>query len=36
VALGPSNLPRLSKIAIDARTLAYTFALSVLSGLLFA
>jgi predicted permease len=35
VAVGPSNLPRLSEIAIDARTLGFTFALSVLSGLLF-
>jgi predicted permease len=35
VAIGPSNLPRLTEIAIDARTLAFTFALSVLSGLLF-
>jgi predicted permease len=34
VAIGPSNLPRLSEIAIDARTLGFTFALSVLSGLL--
>lgn len=35
LAIGPSNLPRLSEIAIDARTLAFTFVLSVLSGLLF-
>jgi predicted permease len=35
VAIGPSNLPRLNEIAIDARTLGFTFALSVLSGLLF-
>src|SRR5579864_8049736 len=35
VAIGPSNLPRLSEIAIDARTLGFTFVLSVLSGLLF-
>jgi predicted permease len=35
VAIGPSNLPRLNEIAIDARTLAFTFILSVLSGLLF-
>ena len=35
VALGPSNLPRLNEISIDARTLAFTFVLSVLSGLLF-
>jgi putative ABC transport system permease protein len=35
VAMGPSNLPRLDEIAIDARTLAFTFVLSALSGLLF-
>ncbi len=35
VAIGPSNLPRLNEIAIDARTLAFTFVLSGLSGLLF-
>jgi predicted permease len=35
VVLGPSNLPRLNEIAIDARTLGFTFVLSVLSGLLF-
>jgi len=35
VAIGPSNLPRLSEITIDARTLAFGFALSLLSGLLF-
>ena len=35
VAIGPSNLPRLNEISIDARTLAFTFLLSVLSGLLF-
>ena len=35
VAIGPSNLPRLDEIAIDARTLGFTLALSVLSGLLF-
>ena len=35
VAIGPSNLPRLNEISIDARTLAFTFMLSVLSGLLF-
>ncbi|HEY6387855.1 MAG TPA: ABC transporter permease [Candidatus Acidoferrum sp.] len=32
---GPANLPRLSEISIDARTLGFTFAISVLSGLLF-
>lgn len=35
VAAGPANLPRLSEITIDARTLVFAFALSVLSGLLF-
>ncbi len=35
VAIGPSNLPRLNEIAIDARTLGFTFVLSILSGLLF-
>ncbi len=35
VATGPSNLPRLDEIAIDARTLAFAFVLSALSGLLF-
>jgi predicted permease len=32
---GPANLPRLSEISIDARTLGFTFVISVLSGLLF-
>jgi len=35
VAIGPSNLPRLNEISIDARTLAFTLLLSVFSGLLF-
>src|SRR5580692_2673092 len=35
VAIGPSNLPRLNEISIDGRTLAFTFVLSVLAGLLF-
>src|SRR5579864_479656 len=35
VAMGPSNLPRLNEIAIDARTLEFTLVLSVLSGLFF-
>ncbi len=35
VAIGPANLPRLSEISIDARTLGFTLALSLLSGLLF-
>ncbi|HKV26099.1 MAG TPA: ABC transporter permease [Candidatus Acidoferrum sp.] len=34
-AFGPANLPRLSEISIDARTLLFAFAISVLSGLLF-
>lgn len=34
-AVGPSNLPRLNEIGIDARVLAFTFCLSVLAGLLF-
>ena len=34
-AIGPANLPRLSEISIDARTLGFAFFLSVLSGLLF-
>jgi predicted permease len=32
---GPANLPRLSEISIDGRTLGFTFVISVLSGLLF-
>jgi predicted permease len=35
VALGPANLPRLNEISLDARTLAFTLILSLLSGLLF-
>jgi predicted permease len=35
VTIGPSNLPRLNEITIDARTLGFTFILSVMSGLLF-
>jgi len=35
VAMGPSNLPRMSEISLDARTLAFTLLLSLLSGLLF-
>jgi predicted permease len=34
-AIGPADLPRLSEISLDARTLGFTLALSVLSGLLF-
>lgn len=35
VAAGPANLPRLDEISIDGWTLAFTFVISVLSGLLF-
>ncbi len=35
VAIGPADLPRLSEISLDARSLGFTLALSVLSGLLF-
>ena len=35
VAIGPSNLPRLSEISIDAAVLGFALAISVLSGLLF-
>jgi ABC-type antimicrobial peptide transport system permease subunit len=35
VATGPANLPRLSEISTDARTLGFALFLSVLSGLLF-
>jgi putative ABC transport system permease protein len=35
VTTGPANLPRLSEISIDARTLGFAWFLSVLSGLLF-
>ena len=35
VAMGPANLPRLSEISIDARTLGFTLLLSVVSSLLF-
>jgi predicted permease len=34
-ANGPANLPRLNEISLDARTLAFTMLLSLLSGLLF-
>jgi predicted permease len=34
-AIGPANLPRLSEISVDARTLGFAFLISVLSGLLF-
>jgi predicted permease len=35
VTAGPANLPRLSEISLDARTIAFTLFLSVLSGLFF-
>ena len=35
VAIGPANLPRLSEISLDARTLAFTLVLSLLSGFFF-
>ncbi len=34
-AIGPANLPRLGEISLDVRSLAFSLALSVLSGLLF-
>jgi len=34
-AIGPENLPRLSEISLDGRSLAFTIILSLLSGLLF-
>jgi putative ABC transport system permease protein len=35
ISLSPANLPRLDNISIDATVLAFTFAISVLAGLLF-
>jgi putative ABC transport system permease protein len=35
LAMGPSNLPRLSEISIDARALVFAIAISAVSGLLF-
>ncbi|MGA2250154.1 ADOP family duplicated permease [Terracidiphilus sp.] len=35
IALGPTDLPRLSEIGFDAGSLGFTFALAVVSGLLF-
>ena len=35
VALGPGNVPRLSETGIDARVLAFTFAVSLLASLFF-
>jgi predicted permease len=34
-AIGPAELPRLSEISLDGRSIAFTFILSVLSGLFF-
>jgi predicted permease len=34
-SMGPTSLPRLSEITLDARAIVFTLALSVLSGLLF-
>jgi predicted permease len=34
-AMGPTDLPRLSEVSFDAGSLGFTFALAVLSGLLF-
>ena len=35
MAIGPANLPRLTEISLDARALAFTLVLSLVSGLLF-
>jgi predicted permease len=35
VSIGPANLPRLSEISLDPRSIAFTFSLSLFSGLLF-
>jgi predicted permease len=35
LSIGPANLPRLSEITLDLRTLGFTLLLSLLSGLLF-
>jgi predicted permease len=35
LSIGPANLPRLSEITLDMRTLGFTLLLSLLSGLLF-
>jgi predicted permease len=35
VSIGPANLPRLNEISLDARSLLFTFVLSLVSGLFF-
>ena len=35
VSIGPANLPRLNEISLDARSLFFTFVLSLVSGLFF-
>jgi len=35
IAFGPADLPRLSEIALDGQSIAFTFVLSVISGFLF-
>ncbi|HEY3628738.1 MAG TPA: ABC transporter permease, partial [Terracidiphilus sp.] len=34
-SIGPANLPRLSEISLDARSIAFTFLLSIFSGIFF-
>jgi predicted permease len=35
ISFGPANLPRISEVSLDARSLAFTLGLSVVSGFLF-
>ena len=35
ISIGPANLPRLNEISLDARSLLFTFVLSLVSGLFF-
>ena len=35
VAIGPAGLPRLNKVALDGRSIAFTLVFSLFSGLLF-